>query len=1380
MTPGLRTLFCCLALLSIPLFAAPEAPTSDPRWAEARSFYQAGNKDGGHRLLIALAESQPGQLGLAVACYTSILEEEGNLLKSNPWIDLASERLLALEQVGAISAHTRPVHEAVPRVISKALQEGRHLEARETSDRLHRQNPNDLYWRIRQAYNYRRMDLLETRPLYQKLKEDQDPDHPHPYTRELWSWMENELKTIETLPPPIYPLPEGTPLALMVPDDPDGYWRTVLDRSPADIPVMVDRVAALAGDQIVPWQDQTGLTDPLRALDLHLRSKPPAELAALRKLQDDLFAQEKLPSQPQESDLLSLIRRFAWSTEAHKKLLSVANESLWEGRAESALRSFREILIHSEDPSLRDSAQVGEWTALKLIGAIDELRASAGAIDPGKTYPWMGKTAKGAQIRSELLEGIAAPTATPAPSLQGLSQQVLQLPPVSPWPTDTPAVGFGVDLQVSGSQIIASGRNLLVSYDTSNPSKPRWAQLQRHPVEHHRRTGFHPGYFRPLIVGNTLYTRWGINSLPDGLAAFNLAGGQPLWAYSYERGSSPYSKGVPMGDPVAADGGLFYLQWHTPGDVTDRNRTVSLVYFDPNEQLPRWSTDLASAGRAIDISGSIQRSAPQNTIYGNAVNVHRGAVYCNTNAGVIIRCDVRDGRVDWIHNYRRQNSSLVPENLGAQPIISGSNVICMPRDDGRIFALDQETGLLVWDNPLVVGTEMIGVSGDTLVVRGAGVVSGLDLKTGKARWFRPLSLRVLGRALLLGDSLYLGSVSELQRLDALTGKVLERRSWDLGEARPLGFTIANNKLFVISDSPAGDRRHDIGEPLARVQEAPSSLKLPLKRTWSLTRSDARITLAPASSGLRDTAYLLSGGILECLDLSPSGSIKWRRFVDAHNATLSFVGEKILLVENGRSRRGRSRALALSARNGRFLWEAPVPSALGNPFFFEDKLMYHDRRGKMVVLNLEDGTLAWERNLDEGHLVDPYWDGQKLHVFHASLWHGPKHMTLDPSTGRTVGQDQVIVGNTAFPNVARPVDDGWFEVRFPAQTASWIRLAALSEVNGQGWASAAELHVLDEEGNPLPRDKWVIEAEHERNNGLKALPPNLIDGDPTTWWHSPWKHPDKPAIGRIVPHPHFIHINLGAHLKISGFRYLPAKINNNNGMIRDYEFHARRDDQDWGEPVAAGILVNRLRVHRNHFGPKAVFFDARNYPGKHQAVFRYNLDKKTTQLVEEQAHLLSMHGRYALITSQNKLILRRSDDPGYRFELTPQINHGHHGHIVIEGDRLIMGRHKIAIADLNTKRFLEIPEDPKSRRHHNGSFVRLQDGHYLKIVHHGNKQELALINMANGQITEGILENQTERFTEDRFLKLAGQRLLTFDRTLLFYDNSTLSAWVAAN
>ena len=1381
MSQSMRLLLCILLLLSAKTFAAPEGPpTSDPRWAEAQSSHQTGNKDDGHRLLIALADSCPGDLGLAVACYSAILEVEGRPLKSNPWIDLAADRLMALEQFGAISANTEVVHEAVSRVIDKALLEGRHLEARATSDRFLRKNPNDLYWRIRHAYNYRRMDLLDTLPLYQELKEEYDPDHPHPSTRQLWAWMQPELKTIEQLPDPIYPLPKGSPLLLMEPDDPDGYWRTVLDRSPADIPTMVDRVAALSATQIVPWADQTGLTDPLRALDLHLQSKPPRELKALRELQNDLFARERLPTDPRERDLLALSRRFAWSDTMHRKLLALGNTALWTGRPESALRSFQELLSHTEDPELSGNAQTGLWTAQKQIGATNEIKASAGILDPGKSYSWMGKPARAADIRRELLKDHVAPTDIIAPTLESLSQHVLKLPPVSPWPTDTPAVGFGIDLQVSGTQVIASGRNLLVSYDAENPGSPLWSQLQRHPVEHHRRTGYHPGYFQPLISNETIYTRWGLNSLPDGIAAFMLEGGKPLWAYTYERGRSPYSKGVPMGDPAAADGSLFYLQWHTPGDVTDRNRTISLINFDLQKRQPRWSADLASSGKAMDMAGSIQKSAPQNTLYGNSVTVHRGAVYCNTNAGMIIRCDIRDGQVDWTHNYRRKNSSLVSENLGTRPIISGNNVICMPRDDGRIFALDQKTGLLVWDNPLVVGTEAIGVCRDILIVRGAGVMAGLDVGTGKARWFRPIPEGPLGRSLLIGTSVYVGSVNQLIRLDASTGKVLEERLWALGNERPLAFTVKGNQLFVISDSPAPDHRHDLGKPLAKVDTPARALELPLKRTWQLNRGNARIAIPPSTSSLKESAYILSGGILESIDLSPSGSINWRRFVDAHKAQLSFFDDKLLLVENGRTRRGYSRAVAFSAKSGRILWESMVPASLGNPLFFDRKLMYHDRRGKMVVLDLETGKTVWQRTLDEGDLVDPHWDGKQLHIFHASSWHGPHLLVLDPATGNTVTRDSVMMSAAVAPNIATPVDDGWLEVRFPERTASWIRLAALSEVNGQGWASAAELHILDAEGKPLPRNKWAIEAEHERNNGLRALPRNLIDGDPLTWWHSPWKDPEKPVIGKIIPHPHFIHINLGQNYRISGFRYLPARIHNNNGMIRDYEFHSRENHQDWGNPVAAGVLVNRLRVTRNYFGPGAVFFDARNYPGKDQAVFRHDLDKQTTKLVENQAHLLSMHGPYALITSQNKLILRRSDDPSYRFELTPHINHGHHGHIVIEGDRLAMGRHKIVVADLKKKQFLEIPESPGSRRNHNGTFVRISNGHFLKIVHHGNKQELSLINTASGKILEGTMEIQTERFAEERFIKAPGQRLLSFGRTLLFYDNSTLSAWVTAD
>ena len=55
----------------------------------------------------------------------------------------------------------------------------------------------------------------------------------------------------------------------------------------------------------------------------------------------------------------------------------------------------------------------------------------------------------------------------------------------------------------------------------------------------------------------------------------------------------------------------------------------------------------------------------------------------------------------------------------------------------------------------------------------------------------------------------------------------------------------------------------------------------------------------------------------------------------------------------------------------------------------------------------------------------------------------------------------------------------------------------------------------------------------------------------------------------------------------------------------------------------------------------------------------------------------------------------------------------------------------------------------------------------------------MINVENGEVVDGVLQNQLEQFQEGTFLKPDGQQILSFDRTLLFYDNSTLSAWVAA-
>ena len=42
-----------------------------------------------------------------------------------------------------------------------------------------------------------------------------------------------------------------------------------------------------------------------------------------------------------------------------------------------------------------------------------------------------------------------------------------------------------------------------------------------------------------------------------------------------------------------------------------------------------------------------------------------------------------------------------------------------------------------------------------------------------------------------------------------------------------------------------------------------------------------------------------------------------------------------------------------------------------------------------------------------------------------------------------------------------------------------------------------------------------------------------------------------------------------------------------------------------------------------------------------------------------------------------------------------------------------------------------------------------------------------------------MENQNEQFREERFLRHSGRRILAFDRTLLFYDDAVLSAWISA-
>jgi galactosylceramidase len=76
------------------------------------------------------------------------------------------------------------------------------------------------------------------------------------------------------------------------------------------------------------------------------------------------------------------------------------------------------------------------------------------------------------------------------------------------------------------------------------------------------------------------------------------------------------------------------------------------------------------------------------------------------------------------------------------------------------------------------------------------------------------------------------------------------------------------------------------------------------------------------------------------------------------------------------------------------------------------------------------------------------------------------------------------------------------------------------------------------------------------------PQNAVDGDPTTFWHSPWK--------KQVPLPHDLIIELEKPVTFKGITYL-ARQDSKSGRVARYEIFVARDAKHWGRPVAKGSL-----------------------------------------------------------------------------------------------------------------------------------------------------------------------------------------------------------------
>jgi O-glycosyl hydrolase len=186
-----------------------------------------------------------------------------------------------------------------------------------------------------------------------------------------------------------------------------------------------------------------------------------------------------------------------------------------------------------------------------------------------------------------------------------------------------------------------------------------------------------------------------------------------------------------------------------------------------------------------------------------------------------------------------------------------------------------------------------------------------------------------------------------------------------------------------------------------------------------------------------------------------------------------------------------------------------------------------------------------------------------------------------------------------------------EVTFAAKTGQYVRLVALSEVNGNAWTSAAEINVLGTAtggptatptntpvgptntptptptstptptptntptstptpppgGGLISQANWSLEyVDSEELSGEDGAATNAFDGNTGTIWHTQWQ-------GGSPGHPHEIQINLGASYEVNGFRYLPRQDGSQNGRISQYEFYVSTSPSNWGSAVATGTFAN---------------------------------------------------------------------------------------------------------------------------------------------------------------------------------------------------------------
>lgn len=157
----------------------------------------------------------------------------------------------------------------------------------------------------------------------------------------------------------------------------------------------------------------------------------------------------------------------------------------------------------------------------------------------------------------------------------------------------------------------------------------------------------------------------------------------------------------------------------------------------------------------------------------------------------------------------------------------------------------------------------------------------------------------------------------------------------------------------------------------------------------------------------------------------------------------------------------------------------------------------------------------------------------------------------PLTHRNKGEELQLAGETPVLSGSFKAGNGWQEMKFGKPVSGrYVCIEALNAQDGKDLACIAEMYLLDENGERLSREPWIVKyADSEDVSQVNRSADKIFDLQESTYWST--------ETGSAYPHA--VVIDLGAKHTLTAIQYLPRMESNVPGGIKDFKVYVKGEN-----------------------------------------------------------------------------------------------------------------------------------------------------------------------------------------------------------------------------